>query len=259
MPFGRLPGAIRDWPTLEAAGLPISTSMRDDAARDSLGYRPSPSRRPEPVITTSVDGQVPSPCVSSARIEAMFAEADTVHRDGKPLAKMSRCWEALRPPDRVATTDLCPTVAALAAEFGTTSLLGASEAVNREAMARSRIHCPKLKIVGASHGHLLPAAEAAVVTEISASKPDVLRGAPGAPRGQGFRERPRATLAGVGIIKTSGGLFDALARAKRRALSALQRVHLERSIRLALGSCRLLLRCLVIDPHALSVMLRTMR
>ena len=131
--------------------------------------------------------------------------------------------------------------------------------MNREAVARSRAAYPGLKIVGASHGYLSPAAEADVVGEIAALRPDVLWVALGVPREQEFCERHRGALAGVGIVKTSGGLFDFLAGAKRRAPAALQRAGLEWLFRLALEPRRLLLRYLVTNPHALVVMLRTIR
>ncbi len=98
-----------------------------------------------------------------------------------------------------------------------------------------------------------------MVAEIAALKPDVLWVALGAPREQEFFARHRAALAGVGVVKTSGGLFDFLAGAKRRAPAALQRAGLEWLFRLALEPRRLFMRYLVTNPHALVVMLRTIR
>lgn len=260
MPHGRTPEGLRTWPTLEVAGLPISASTLAGAARDMVDYCASPSRRAEPVVSTSANGQVLSMCAASPRTKALFAAADVIHCDGQPLVMLSRFRGSRRLPERVATTDLYPAVAALAAERGTTFyLLGASASVNAEAVARSRAAYPGLKIVGASHGYLSPAAEAAVVAEIAALKPDVLWVALGVPREQEFCERHRTALAGVGIVKTSGGLFDFLAGAKRRAPAALQRSGLEWLFRLALEPRRLFLRYLVTSPHALVVMLRTMR
>ena len=260
IPNGRALDGLRTWPTLEVAGLPISASTLADAALDMIDYCASPARRPAPVISTSVNGQVLSLCAANPRVKALFGHADVIHCDGQPLVMLSRFRGSRRLPERVATTDLFPAVAALAAERGTTFyLLGASEQVNRAAVARSRARYPGLKIVGASHGYLSPAGEAEVVAEIAALRPDVLWVALGAPREQEFCERNRVALAGVGIIKTSGGLFDFLAGAKRRAPAALQRVGLEWLFRLALEPRRLALRYIVTNPHALVVMLRTMR
>ena len=260
MPNERTPDGLRVWPSLEVAGLRVSASSLADAALDMVDYCANPCRRPAPLISTSVNGHVLSLCAKSPRVKALFAAADVIHCDGQPLVMLSRLRGSRRLPERVATTDLFPAVAALAAERGTTFyLLGASEAVNREAVARSRAAYPGLKIVGASHGYLSPAAEADVVAEIAALRPDVLWVALGVPREQEFCERHRGALAGVGIVKTSGGLFDFLAGAKRRAPAALQRAGLEWLFRLALEPRRLLLRYLVTNPHALVVMLRTIR
>jgi exopolysaccharide biosynthesis WecB/TagA/CpsF family protein len=254
------PEGLRIWPILQVADLPISASTLGDAARDMVEYCASPHRRPAPVVSTSVNGQVLSLCAASPAVKALFAAADVIHCDGQPLVMLSRMRGSRPLPERVATTDLYPAVAALAAERGTTFyLLGGSEAVNREAVSRSRARYPGLNIVGASHGYLSPEAEAAVVAEIAALKPDLLWVALGAPREQEFCARHRAALAGVGIIKTSGGLFDLLAGAKRRAPKALQRVGLEWLFRLALEPRRLFLRYLVTNPHALVIMLRTIR
>lgn len=251
---------LRRWPTLEVAGLPVSASGLSDAALDMVNYCASPSRRREPLLSTSVNGQVLSLCDADPRVKAAFAAADVIHCDGQPLVMLSRFLGSLRLPERVATTDLYPAVAALAAERGLTFyLLGASAAVNREAVARSRAAHPGLQIVGSSHGYLSPAAEAAVVAEIAALKPDVLWVALGVPREQEFFLRHRAALAGVGIVKTSGGLFDFLAGSKRRAPAVVQRAGLEWLFRLALEPRRLFLRYLVTNPHALVVMLKTIR
>lgn len=259
-PDGRSPDGLRTWPTLEVAGLRVSASTLADAALDMVDYCASPSRRPEPVISTSVNGQVLSLCVGNPRAKALFATADIIHCDGQPLVMLSRIMGSLRLPERVATTDLFPAVATLAAERGTTFyFLGASEAVNREAVARSRAAHPGLRIVGASHGYLSPAAEAAVVAEIADLQPDVLWVGLGVPREQEFCERHRAALTGVGIIKTAGGLFDFLAGAKRRAPMALQRAGFEWLFRLALEPRRLFLRYAVTNPHALLVMMRTLK
>lgn len=260
MPNARTLQGLRSRPTLHVAGLPICVTTIADAARDMVDYCAGPSRRPEPVVSTSVNGQVLSVCSRDRRVRDLFAAADVIHSDGQPLVLFSRLLGPRRLPERVATTDLFPAVAALAAERGTTFyLLGASEAVNREAVARSRAAHPGLAIVGASHGYLTPAAEAEVVAEIARLKPDVLWVSLGVPREQEFCARHRAALTGVGIVKTSGGLFDFLAGARRRAPAALQRTGFEWLFRLALEPRRLFMRYLVTNPHALVVMLRTMR
>ncbi len=251
---------LRDWPTVEVGGLRVSASTLRDAARDMVDYCAGAARRSEPLVSTSVNGQVLSLCAADAGVHRLFSAADVIHCDGQPLVMLSRVLGTHPLPERVATTDLYPAVAALAAERGVTFyLLGASAPVNRDAVARSRSAYPGLRIVGASHGYLSPEAEAAVVAEIAALKPDILWVALGAPREQEFCARNRAALAGVGIIKTSGGLFDFVAGAKPRAPTALQRAGLEWLFRMALEPRRLFLRYMFTGPHALVVMLRTLR
>ena len=128
MPNERTPDGLRIWPSLEVAGLPVSASSLADAALDMVDYCANPCRRPAPLISTSVNGHVLSLCAKSPRVKALFAAADIIHCDGQPLVMLSRLRGSRRLPERVATTDLFPAVAALAAERGTTFyLLGASE------------------------------------------------------------------------------------------------------------------------------------
>lgn len=251
---------FRPWPTLAVGGLRVTASTLRDAAFDIVEHCADPGRPAEPVVVSSVNGQVLSLCAQDAHVRSLFAAADVIHCDGQPMVMLSRVMGSCVFPERVATTDLYPAVAALAAERGISFyLFGGSAAVNREAVARSRAAHPGLRIVGASHGYLSDDAEAAVVAEIAALKPDVLWVALGAPREQAFCVRHRAALKGVGVVKTSGGLFDFLAGAKRRAPAVLQKTGFEWLFRLAQEPRRLFMRYLVTSPHALVVMVRTMR
>lgn len=251
---------FRQWPLVEVCGLMVTASTLLEAAQDMVDYCADAPRRAVPVVSTSVNGQVISLCAANPQMQALFADADVVHCDGQPMVMLSRLVGRQALPERVATTDLYPATAALAAARGVTFyLLGATPEVNAEAVARSLAAHPGLRIVGASHGYLTPDAEEAVVAEIARLQPDILWVALGAPREQAFCRRHRTSLAGVGVIKTAGGLFDFLAGAKRRAPVALQRAGLEWLFRLALEPRRLFLRYLVTNPHALLVMLRSLR
>jgi UDP-N-acetyl-D-mannosaminuronic acid transferase (WecB/TagA/CpsF family) len=73
----------------------------------------------------------------------------------------------------------------------------------------------------------------------------------GAPREQIFALRHRHQLTRVGIIKTSGGLFDFLSEKNRRAPMWMQQAGLEWLFRLALEPRRLFGRYLLTNPHAL--------
>jgi exopolysaccharide biosynthesis WecB/TagA/CpsF family protein len=78
----------------------------------------------------------------------------------------------------------------------------------------------------------------------------------GAPRELAFAVRNRDLLTGVGLIKTSGGLFDFLSGRNRRAPAWMQAAGLEWLHRLALEPRRLFYRYLTTNPHALYVLLR---
>ena len=241
-------------------GLPITASGLDETAADIVAHCVARGPDDEPLILSSVNGQVLSLCAADRRIRDLFATADAIHCDGQPLVLLSRLIGRCPLPERVATTDLYPVMARLAVERGLTFYLhGSAEDVNREAVARSRAAYPGLRIVGASHGYLSAAEEEQALAEIARLKPDVLWVALGVPREQVFALRHRAALKGVGVIKTSGGLFDFLALRQRRAPRWMQTAGLEWLFRLAQEPRRLFLRYLVTSPHALMVMVKTMR
>lgn len=253
----QLPSEFRPWPSVEVGGLAVTASTLADATRDMVDYCGSPQRQTRPILITSVNGQVLSLCARDDKVRDLFAQSDIVHCDGQPLVILSKLTGSGGFPERVATTDLYPSVAALAAERGVTFyLLGGSDMANRRAAENSIASHPGLAIVGRSHGYLSPDDEARVVAEIVALKPDILWVGLGAPREQAFCLRHRDALSGVGIIKTSGGLFDFLSGEKKRAPVALQKAGLEWLFRMLLEPRRLAWRYLVTNPHAMLIMLR---
>ena len=66
-------------------------------------------------------------------------------------------------------------------------------------------------------------------------------------------------LRGVGIVKTAGGLFDFISGEKRRAPHWMQRAGFEWLFRLWREPRRLFLRYAGTSPHAMLVMLWSMR
>jgi N-acetylglucosaminyldiphosphoundecaprenol N-acetyl-beta-D-mannosaminyltransferase len=252
-----LPSEFRPWPVIEVGGIAVTASTLADATRDMLDYCVGPNRRAKPLFITSVNGQVLSICARNAGTRDLFRQADIVHCDGQPLVLLSRLSGAVAFPERVATTDLYPAVAALAAKRGATFyLLGGSEEANKRAAENSIAASPGLNIVGRSHGYLSPEDEARVVADIAALKPDILWVGLGAPREQAFCLRHREALSGVGIVKTSGGLFDFLSGEKKRAPLAVQKAGFEWLFRLLLEPRRLSWRYFVTNPHAMLIMAR---
>ena len=183
-----------------------------------------PQRRlSRPLYLTSANGEVLARCSTEPMTDRLFRAADLINADGQPLVTVSRFKSSTPLPERVATTDLFHTVARKAAAAGLTFyMFGADEAENAAAVANVRKMYPDLRIVGHSHGYLKGDALRAKVDEINALAPDYLWVALGVPYEQAFVEEYTSRLCNVGVIKTSGGLFNFLSgsRATRAAVDA---------------------------------------
>lgn len=252
-------------PTRVAAhigNLPIEATSLSESARSFVDYCLSEARRsaPRPLYSTSVNGHVISMCASDPKLVHLFSLADSIHADGQPIVMASRflCRHPL--PERVATTDLFPAVARLANDAGLSFyLLGATETSNRKTVEATQRDYPSLRIVGARDGYFTPEEEPQVVAEIAAARPDILWVSLGAPLEQQFVVRNLYKLKGVGIVKTAGGLFDFLSNEKPRAPKWMQTCGLEWLFRAVVEPRRLLLRYATTNPHAMYVLLTSMR
>ena len=159
-------------------------------------------------------------------------------------------------PERVATTDLFHAVARKAQATGLSFyLLGAAEAENAAAVARIRQTYPNLRILGRCHGYLRGAELRAKVDEINRLAPDYLWLALGVPTEQVFVREFMPLLPNVGVIKTSGGLFNFLSGSRARAPRWMQRAGLEWAWRIWLEPRRLFWRYLSTNPRALYLLL----
>lgn len=253
-----LPPASRPAPaTARLGGLPIacidrarSTDVMVDHALAARG------RGERPLYITSANGQVISICAANPEIRRLFEAADLIHADGQPMVFASRMMCRVKLPERVATTDLFHDVARRAERVGATFyLLGASEAAMERARTNVSRSYPSLQIVGARHGYIPAEEEMSVVSRINAMAPDFLWVGMGAPREQAFVIRNLARMPDVGVIKTSGGLFDFLSGDRPRAPIAMQRAGLEWLFRILCEPRRLGWRYLVTNPHALMLLL----
>jgi N-acetylglucosaminyldiphosphoundecaprenol N-acetyl-beta-D-mannosaminyltransferase len=239
-------------------GMPIAVIDRDRSAQlmVDLALARRGSSLPPPVIT-SANGHVVSMCARDPSIRSLFLAADLIHADGMSLvfASRLRCRPPL--PERVATTDLFHDVARVAETGGASCyLLGATRDVVEAAVANVRAMYPRLAIAGFRHGYPHgDDGEAQVIADINAARPDILWIGMGSPLELAFSMRNRHRLTNVGLIKTSGGLFDFLSGRFRRAPLWMQAAGLEWLHRLALDPRRLLLRYLTTNPHALYVLL----
>jgi exopolysaccharide biosynthesis WecB/TagA/CpsF family protein len=249
-------------PSVTIGGLPIAIIDRTQSARLmlELALARGNSERRAPIFT-SANGQVLSMCAADLEIRKLFLAADLIHADGMPLVFASRILCGTPLPERVATTDLFHDVAALAQSRGATFyLLGATGPVMEAAVRRVRALYPALKIVGSRDGYFGREEEAQVLDAINAARPDILWLGMGAPAELDFAMRNRDRLRNVGLIKTSGGLFDFLSGKNRRAPPWIQAAGLEWAFRLFLEPRRLGMRYALTNPHALFLLLtRTQR
>jgi N-acetylglucosaminyldiphosphoundecaprenol N-acetyl-beta-D-mannosaminyltransferase len=258
-------GADRQWsvPVATIGGLPIALIDRAESAKIMVDAALSRRGRAlPPLIVASANGQVLSMCASDPYIRDLFLAADLIHADGMPLVLASRLLHKHPVPERVCTTDLFHDVSAVAQKRAArVFLLGGTDAVMAEAARRARALYPDLNIVGQSGGYFhRPDGEECVIDAINAAQPDILFLGLGVPREQEFALRNRDRLTSVGLIKTSGGLFDFLSGAKARAPVWMRNVGLEWAYRTYLEPRRLSGRYLATNPHAVFLLLtRTAR
>jgi N-acetylglucosaminyldiphosphoundecaprenol N-acetyl-beta-D-mannosaminyltransferase len=246
------------WRTIRLGGLPVAAVSRRQSARvmvDEAVKRRQLWRYP--AYLTSTNGEVTCRCALDEAERALFLEADAIHADGMPHVFVSRLKCPFPLPERVATTDLFHDVAREAELRGATMfMLGASETSNSIAARIVQDRYPALKLVGHRHGFFTDDDEEIVACEeIAALAPDILWVSMGVPREQRFIVRHRHRLTSVGVIKTSGGLFDFLSGARRRAPAWMQDAGLEWLWRAWLEPKRLGWRYLKTNPSAMYLLL----
>jgi N-acetylglucosaminyldiphosphoundecaprenol N-acetyl-beta-D-mannosaminyltransferase len=213
-----------------------------------------------PLYLTSANGEVLARCSTEPMTGRLFRAADLINADGQPLVTVSRLKSSTPLPERVATTDLFHVVArkAQAARL-TFYMLGADEKENALAVANVRKMYPDLQIVGRCHGYLKGKALQDKVDEINALAPDYLWVALGVPYEQAFVEEFAARLSSVGVIKTSGGLFNFLSGSRVRAPRWMQELGLEWAWRIWLEPRRLFWRYFTTNPRALYLLFNKSR
>ncbi|ATQ68170.1 MULTISPECIES: WecB/TagA/CpsF family glycosyltransferase [Methylosinus] len=254
---GRPFGAVE---TIMVGGAQVARLDLEQTARLMIETARGPAPEGAPLFLTSVNGEALARRDADPDFAALIDGADLVNADGQPLVVASRLLARNALPERVATTDLYPLVAGKAEGEGVSFyLLGASEESNRGTFQATKRRFPRLDIRGRCHGFLTGAALERKVEEIDALAPDILWLALGVPREQEFVRHWRHRLRNVKMIKTSGGLFDFMAGAKKRAPLWMQQAGLEWAFRLALEPRRLLRRYATTNPVALMLLMRHTR
>lgn len=254
--------AFHRWKRVLLGGLPVVVADRQETARlivEEALKRHSLWRYP--AYLTSTNGEVTYRCAVNDDDKQLFLQADAIHADGAAHVFASRLHSKTALPERVATSDLFYDVAAEAAAKGATMyMLGATEASNLAAVKRVTASFPDLKLVGHRHGFFgSEADEIDVCAQIAQLQPDILWISMGVPREQQFIVKHRHRLTSVGIIKTSGGLFDFLSGSKRRAPLWMQNAGFEWLWRACMEPRRLGWRYIKTNPLALYLLLKNQR
>lgn len=249
---------FRRWRRIRLGGLPVVVVDRATTARvmvDEALRRRGLWRYP--AFLTSTNGEVTHACAASGDMRSLFMQADAIHADGMPHVFVSRMRCKVALPERVATTDLFDAVNEEAQRRGASVfMLGATETVNALAAEAVTMRFPGLKLVGRRNGFFDSLEDERLVCEqIAALAPDILWVSMGVPREQQFVVRNRNRLTSVGVIKTSGGLFDFVSGTKPRAPTWMQRAGLEWLWRAGLEPKRLGWRYLKTNPSALYLLL----
>jgi len=249
-PVGR--AATANIPRISLGGLRLAVLDIEQTA-DFMIEMVFPKRQIDrPLYLTSANGEVLARCSTEPMTGRLFRTADLINADGQPLVAVSWLQSRMPLPERVATTDLFHVVARKAQAAGLTFyMFGADEAENAAAVDNVQRMYPGLRIIGRSHGYLRGQALREKVAEINALAPDYLWVALGVPYEQAFVEEFTPQLSNVGVIKTSGGLFNFLSGRRIRAPRWMQRVGLEWAWRIWLEPRRLFWRYFTTNPRAL--------
>ena len=256
--YGKLEEAARlPVPVATIGGLPIAVIDRLESAKlmiDLALARRGTGKRA--LVVTSANGQVLSMCESDPHVRSLFLASDLIHADGMSLVFASRLLSSTPLPERVATTDLIYETAEIAEGRGASFyFVGATNQVIERAVANLRRLYPRLRIVGYRDGYFGRDAEVRTIEEINLKQPDILWLGLGVPLEQMFAMRNRDRLRGVGVIKTSGGLFDFLSGKNSRAPDWMQSAGLEWAYRVYLEPRRLAARYAATNPHALFLLM----
>lgn len=237
-------------------GLPITVASRQQVARFFVDHAlENRGRGACPFYSTSANGQVLSMCSQDTDTLSEFLAADEILADGMPMVIYSQLVKGHSLPERVATTDLFHDVAKLAEDCDASFyMLGADEETNECATRKVRESYPGLVIAGRRNGYFSKEEEGRIVEQINAAEPDILWVSMGAPLEQEFIHRHINNLPNVGVIKTSGGLFDFLSGKHSRAPGWIQTLGFEWAYRAMLEPKRLGPRYILTNPHALGLL-----
>lgn len=212
--------------------------------------------RPHQHVVVNVDKLVKA--AHDPQLRRIINDCALVNVDGMPVVWASRLLG--RPlKERVAGIDLFDALMHRAAAEGwRVFLLGAEEAVVQEVRRRYAERLPALQFAGVRNGYWKPEEEDAVVSQIAASRADLLFVAISSPKKERFlgqhQQRMRVPFA-MGV----GGSFDVAAGKVRRAPRWMQRSGLEWFFRFLQEPRRMVRRYFVEDMAFLPMLWREWR
>ncbi len=197
---------------------PITLDQAMERVQGMIGI-PGPAR----IVVTPNPGAV-LVSMRDPALRAAYINADLVLADGIGIVWALRGLG--RPvPARVTGVDLTVRLMRWAGTRGTrVFLLGGRPRVAQRAAQRLRARFPGINIVGAHHGYFT--ADADVISQIAAARPDIVLVGMGVPRQERFMLAARAELSGAVLIGV-GGTLDLLAGLIKRAPQAWQQWGLE--------------------------------
>ena len=235
--------------TVVATSEQLARRMAADCLSARLARGGHSLRAPRLVFSSNGQGISLASDPAFARI---MDEADLIHADGMSVVFASLFAGRRRLPERIATTDFFHRAVATAMrEDLSFYMLGGSERQNLAAFAAIRAAYPGLRLAGRRNGYFARDEDATVCREIVASGADVLWVGLGKPLQEQWAVTNRERLAGVGWLKTCGGLYAFLANEVRRAPRLAQNLGLEWVWRTLQEPQRLGWRYLMTSPHAL--------
>jgi N-acetylglucosaminyldiphosphoundecaprenol N-acetyl-beta-D-mannosaminyltransferase len=256
-----VPLKIKRDDVVELGGLPITTKGMTQSAQNFATQALAAREKVQlPYYSTSANGQVIALASKDNSFKKLLLEADEIHPDGMPMVHISQLLTNNPLSERVATTDLVHAVAEQAEKHGLSFyFLGGTPEVNEWAVNFMCKKYTKLIFSGSSHGYFSEDEEPQIVANIAKLKPDILWIGLGIPREQAFISKNLKKLNGVGVIKTSGGLFDFLSGKNKRAPIWMQKLGMEWIYRTFQEPRRLILRYLITNPIALKLLITESR
>jgi N-acetylglucosaminyldiphosphoundecaprenol N-acetyl-beta-D-mannosaminyltransferase len=251
----RSPGPVRDdgLARVSIGGIPTLRITRADLARqmaaDVEAARAGTLALPKVVVSSN--GAVIARYHREPTFRALLDQADMIDADGMPLVLASRLMLKVPLVERVATTDFIDDACAVATARGYRFFfLGGQAGVAAAAAERLAESHPGLEVVGVRDGYFTPEMVADLCAEVVALRTDVLWVGLGSPLQEAFAVSHRDKLAGLGWIRTCGGLFDHRAGVFPRAPVWMQNIGLEWLHRATLEPVRLGTRYMSTNPSA---------